>query len=75
MTFKESDTLTPGDDPKTVQIGDWKVGLGICYDIRFPKLAQRYANEGLNGVWQYKWKRSTFFDIVRTEKECFNSNL
>ena len=26
---------------------DWcKVGIGICYDVRFPELAQLYANKG-----------------------------
>jgi len=46
ITFKESDVLTGGESTSTFNIGDIKVGLGICYDIRFPQLAQKYRREG-----------------------------
>lgn len=40
ITFKESLTLTSGDKATVFELGDFgKVGLGICYDIRFPELA------------------------------------
>ncbi|GMM37481.1 putative hydrolase [Saccharomycopsis crataegensis] len=41
ITFKESITLTGGDKATVYDLdGFGKVGLGICYDIRFPELAQ-----------------------------------
>lgn len=46
MTFKESDVLSPGDSPVTFNIGPCKVGLGICYDMRFFELAAIYRNQG-----------------------------
>lgn len=41
ITFKESITLTGGNKATVFKMGDFgNVGLGICYDIRFPELAQ-----------------------------------
>lgn len=40
ITFKESVTLSAGDKATIFKLGDFgTVGLGICYDIRFPELA------------------------------------
>ena len=43
ITFKESDALTAGDEFTAFETPFAKVGLGICYDIRFADLAQIYA--------------------------------
>ena len=46
ITFKESDVLTAGD---TVTIADTdfgKIGIGICYDVRFPELARLMVEKG-----------------------------
>lgn len=41
ITFQESQTLSAGDKATVFPLGDFgTVGLGICYDIRFPELAQ-----------------------------------
>src|SRR4030067_1303740 len=34
-----------GDKPVVTEIDDWKIGLSICYDLRFPELFRFYANE------------------------------
>jgi len=34
----ESRTLEPGEQPQSVQAGALRVGLSICYDLRFPEL-------------------------------------
>ena len=40
ITFKESDTLSPGNVMTSFSAGDFgPVGVGICYDIRFPEYA------------------------------------
>lgn len=41
ITFKESITLHAGNKATVFKLGDYgNIGLGICYDIRFPELAQ-----------------------------------
>ncbi|EGV64857.1 Omega-amidase nit3 [Yamadazyma tenuis] len=40
ITFKESVSLTGGDKATVLKLGDFgNIGIGICYDIRFPELA------------------------------------
>lgn len=51
MTFKESATLSPGNDLTMFQLDDvCKVGVGICYDMRFAEMAQIYARNGELGL-------------------------
>lgn len=44
--FKESDVLTPGIDVTVFDTEFCKVGLGVCYDIRFPELSRLMVLEG-----------------------------
>lgn len=44
--FKESDVLTPGIDVTAFDTEYCKVGLGVCYDIRFPELSRLMVLEG-----------------------------
>ena len=46
MTFKESDTLTGGDSITVVESPWGYIGIGICYDIRFPELAMLMRERG-----------------------------
>jgi deaminated glutathione amidase len=34
----EAQTLRAGDAPVAFSTGEWRVGLSICYDLRFPEL-------------------------------------
>jgi len=40
--YRESDTFIPGNKPVVVEVEDTKLGLSICYDLRFPELYQAY---------------------------------
>lgn len=40
---RESEHFSHGSEPAKIQIGDWKIGLTICYDLRFSELYLRYA--------------------------------
>jgi predicted amidohydrolase len=52
ITFKESEVLSPGNKVTIVEFeGLGKVGLGICYDVRFPELAMVAARRGAWGVF------------------------
>jgi predicted amidohydrolase len=47
ITFKESDVLSPGDKVTVVDLPEYgKVGIAICYDVRFPELAMIAARQG-----------------------------
>ncbi|KAM7178140.1 omega-amidase NIT2 [Macrochelys suwanniensis] len=46
IQFRESETLSPGNSFSVFDTPYCKVGLGICYDIRFAELAQIYTQKG-----------------------------
>ncbi|OSX64712.1 hypothetical protein POSPLADRAFT_1044185 [Postia placenta MAD-698-R-SB12] len=46
ITFKESETLTGGTTMNYFDTEFARIGLGICYDVRFPELAMTYARKG-----------------------------
>lgn len=48
ITFRESDILSPGNSLATFEVKGCKIGLGICYDIRFEEQARLYRNQGCN---------------------------
>lgn len=47
ITFKESDTLSAGESVTAVTIGEGvTIGVGICYDLRFPEYAALLVKKG-----------------------------
>lgn len=46
ITFKESETLTGGTKLTSFETEFGKIGLGICYDVRFPEMAMVAARKG-----------------------------
>ncbi|EGG14611.1 nitrilase 2 [Cavenderia fasciculata] len=46
IKFCESDSLTRGDTPTVIDVNGVKIGIGICYDVRFPELALLYGQRG-----------------------------
>jgi deaminated glutathione amidase len=45
-SWRESATYTAGSEAVMVDVGDAKLGLAICYDLRFAKLFRTYATHG-----------------------------
>jgi len=46
ITFRESDTLSAGNAVTTFETDFGIVGIGICYDMRFPELAMIMRQKG-----------------------------
>ncbi|KAJ7993575.1 hypothetical protein DPEC_G00273820 [Dallia pectoralis] len=46
IRFQESETLSPGSRLSVFETPYCKIGVGICYDMRFAELAQLYAKKG-----------------------------
>ena len=40
-SFDESATIEAGHTPVVVDAGSWRIGLSVCYDLRFPELYRR----------------------------------
>ncbi|MFQ6550908.1 carbon-nitrogen hydrolase family protein [Aestuariibius insulae] len=45
-TYRESDAYTAGDRAVMVPVEEAKIGLSICYDLRFPQLYRALAQAG-----------------------------
>jgi predicted amidohydrolase len=44
----EARIYTAGNTPKLLTLGDFKIGLSICFDLRFPELFRSYSHQGAN---------------------------
>ncbi|NNE36574.1 MAG: carbon-nitrogen hydrolase family protein [Rhodothermales bacterium] len=50
-TFRESDHVRPGNETVVFEAAGIKVGLSICFDIRFPELYRRLSFAGAHLVF------------------------
>jgi predicted amidohydrolase len=50
VSYQESRTVAPGTEVVTVELDGIRVGLSICYDLRFPELYRRLAIAGARVV-------------------------
>lgn len=46
IRFMESEALTPGDSVTVLETEYCKIGIAICFDVRFPELSRKMALEG-----------------------------
>jgi len=46
VVYRESEAEEPGEEPVVAELEDWKLGLTVCYDVRFPELYRILALEG-----------------------------
>lgn len=57
--YRESSTVAPGDSLVTAELPWGRLGLSICYDLRFPQLHRALAKEGaeiLSVPAAFTWK-------------------
>ncbi|KAL0242600.1 hypothetical protein GEMRC1_005163 [Eukaryota sp. GEM-RC1] len=48
IQFFESSVLSPGESLAMFDLKGFKIGLGICFDLRFPSFSQKYRDLGAN---------------------------
>src|SRR6478609_3101350 len=46
VVYRESESEEPGAEAVVAEAEDWKIGLSVCYDVRFPELYRILALEG-----------------------------
>jgi deaminated glutathione amidase len=46
VVYHESEVEEPGEESVLVEVEDWKLGLSVCYDVRFPELYRILALQG-----------------------------
>jgi predicted amidohydrolase len=44
----EARVYSRGNTPRILDFGDFKIGLAICFDLRFPELFRSYSYQGAN---------------------------
>jgi nitrilase len=49
-SYREADMIVPGESVEPVDVAGWRVGLSICYDLRFPELYRRYSELGCQAL-------------------------
>jgi len=46
QVYRESEAEEPGDETQVCDAEGWRIGLSVCYDLRFPELYRILALEG-----------------------------
>jgi predicted amidohydrolase len=46
VVYHESEVEEPGEESVVAEVEDWKIGLSVCYDVRFPELYRILTLEG-----------------------------
>jgi len=68
LTDPDSRAYRPGNRLVSVRINEFKVGLTICFDMRFPELFRRYMKENVNllliSSYQAGGPRATHMKLV-----------
>lgn len=48
LILDEGKLYTKGKTPKLIDIGEFKMGVSVCFDLRFPELFRYYSSQGAN---------------------------
>jgi predicted amidohydrolase len=50
VVYRESEAEEPGEEPVVAEVEGWRIGLTVCYDVRFPELYRILALGGAHLV-------------------------
>ena len=69
-SYRESDTFEPGNEIVTIDTPAGKLGLAICYDLRFPELFRKLREQGaewitLPSAFTYQTGEAHWHPLVR----------
>lgn len=79
FSAKESTEVIPGDSvPPLVEIDGLKVGLMTCYDVRFPEMARRLADDGaelivVSAAWHKGPLKEMHWNVMCTARALENT--
>ncbi len=48
FVISESDCVAPGAEAVIAEVEGWRIGLSICYDLRFPELYRQLSERGVD---------------------------
>lgn len=51
VSFKESEVLSAGNSITMLDVYGWRIGVAVCYDVRFPELFRLMALKGADAVF------------------------
>ena len=74
-SVREDRVFSPGHELTVVEIGDWKWGLTICYELRFPELYRALALEGaqvLLNIAAWPASRPTHWELLAAARAIEN---
>jgi predicted amidohydrolase len=77
--IRESDSIVPGAELVTHQVGPARLGMSICYDVRFPELYRGLMAQGAQVIsvpaqFQHTTGREHWHTLLRAraiENQCF----
>ena len=77
--IRESDSITAGDEIVTCRVDEVRLGLSICYDVRFPELYRGLMTQGAQVLcvpaqFQHTTGRDHWHTLLRAraiENQCF----
>lgn len=78
-SYRESDTFSPGNAGTVLDVHQRKLGLSICYDLRFPELYQHYQQMGCHlisapSAFTYRTGEAHWETLIKAraiETQCF----
>lgn len=50
LRYGESDSVVAGSETCVVEVNGFRLGMAICYDLRFPELFQRLMRDGADAI-------------------------